>query len=147
MSPLVKSDPLVLSNCPSCGKTAAIGRGEDGRLHCADCGEGEQALVAHATGRMHISEVPLSELVAELERRTQSAPDLGLSEQVCPRCSSVTDEVLGSWSRKEQRFRCGGCGANLYGDRYERETEKYRRNLWKARGERLRIRKLLKAHR
>ena len=72
-----------------------------------------------------LSAVPLEILVAELEVRTSCEPDRGLSDQVCPRCSTAAEEVFGSYSRVERRFTCVTCGLRLTESRYETALDDY----------------------
>ena len=142
--------PIGVIDCPVCGGGTPILRspGSPYELFCGECGLDQAGLVAGVVEDTSpsLADVPLGDLAAELKARTDCSPDLGLCEQVCPRCSSTKKEVLGTWSRREQLFTCGHCNVSLYGDRYEEALSEYYRVCWRARGERLRIKKLLAAH-
>lgn len=94
-----------------------------------------------------LSEVPLEALVAEVETRTAWAPDLGLSPQACPRCSTASADVLGEWSRREMRFDCTACGLTLHTNGYERALENLFASRWRARCERRELAELTRVAR
>ena len=75
--------------------------------------------MTEAESQMDLSSLPIDELAAELEARTACAPDLGITDAVCPACSSPSREVFGEYSCVERRFRCSSCGLNLWESQYE----------------------------
>ena len=100
--------------CSACGERSFRLHTETRRGFCTTAG-----CIAFFETIGELELVAIGELVAEVKRRTAYAPDIGLSDQLCPRCSTASADVLGQWSRKERRFDCAKCGVSLYGDGYE----------------------------
>ena len=124
--------PLVIDRCACSGTLAPITRGKDGLLYCLECGADQNSLVAYNDGLGVLDQMPLHDLAAALARRTASSPDLGLSDQVCPRCSTASTEVFGIFPRVERLFRCESCGIVLHGLGYERALEAFQAAPWRA---------------
>ena len=124
--------PLVIDRCACSEALAPIVRGVDGLLYCLECGADQDSLVAYSDGLGVLDQMPLHDLAAALDRRTASCPDLGLSDQVCPRCSTATLEAFGVFSRVEQLFRCESCGVILRGLGYERALDDFQTARWRA---------------
>lgn len=82
-----------------------------------------------------LAEIPLERLVAEVEARTVCPLDLGLSAQVCPKCSTAKSEHSGEYSRAKRSFSCLACGLRLSESRYEHELDRFERQRWRARRE------------
>lgn len=93
-------------------------------------------------GPTALSQFPLEDLVAEVEARAACSPDLGLSQQICPRCSTTQSEVFGEYSRVERRFVCQACRLRLTESRYEIELDRFQSQRWRARRERRRLAEL-----
>lgn len=123
--------PLVISACGCSGTEAPIVRGDDG-LHCQQCGADEAALVRYHDALEFLREVSYQDLAAEMDRRT-AIPDGSLSPQICPRCSTTEDEVVGEFSRSQGRFFCVHCSLILPASVYDRQREAFERNRWRAR--------------
>ena len=124
------SRPLVIAGCACSGLDAPIVRGSGGTLVCLECGADEAALIAYADALEMLPQLPLRDLVAEVDRRT--TPDFGLSSQLCPRCSTPDTEVYGETSRKHQCFTCRSCRLILPLSTYEIELERFGRQRWRA---------------
>lgn len=143
------SRPLVITGCECSGKEAPIERGDDG-LTCRKCGADEAALIAYEDGRAWhhdalaiLRAVSYQDLAAEFDRRTSD--DLGLSAQICPRCSSAATEVFGQFSRNQGRFVCNGCSLILPQGRYEHELERFEQQRWRARQSALEMKEFARA--
>ena len=125
------SRPLIVKGCACSGTLALIMRGECG-LFCGESGADERALLRYASGLEVLEQMPLRDLEAAFVRRTSYTPDLGLSSQICPRCSTTDVEAFGEFSRKEGRFWCRECQLILPLATYERELEEFERHRWRA---------------
>ena len=99
--------------------------------------ENSEILVSEAEtlveSALTLEDFSLVDLVAEVETRTACAPDLGLSAQVCPRCSTAQTELCGEYSRVQRRFSCPACQLTLTESRYEVELDRFGRQRWRAR--------------
>ena len=94
----------------------------------------------------HPASLPAADLLAELDKRAAATRDQppGTSRQVCPRCSTVEEEVFGFWHRSTSRFHGGTCGIRLRGDGYERALKDFQTRRWRQRRDARAIRELLK---
>ena len=72
-------------------------------------------------------------LLQELDRHAAQHLDQrpGTSLQVCPGCSTLTEETLGTWTRATSRFECA-CGYRAVGDRYEDALYELECRRWRA---------------
>lgn len=91
---------------------------------------------------LRLADVPIAALVAEVEARISCDLDLGISQQVCPRCSTASLEVFGEYSRVERRFSCPACRSTLAESRYEIEIDRFERQRWRARRDAAELAKL-----
>lgn len=137
--------PLVIAACACLGTEAPIIGGPDG-LYCQECGADEAALIRYHDALEMLPQLPYRDLVAEMDRRTM-IPDLGLSPQICPRCSTADAEVIGEFSLRQSRFVCSSCYLILPQGRYEHELEAFERQRWRARQSAIEMQQLVRSER